>query len=69
MLCEAGKDMGVRPAGLRALSSLRLEKGYRDFGHDMDNTDTLLSMGLGFTANFDKPEPFVGQEAVLAEKE
>ena len=36
-----------------------MEKGYRDYGHDMDNTDTLLEVGLGFTADFDKPGGFL----------
>jgi glycine cleavage system aminomethyltransferase T len=33
---------GLVHAGLKALASLRMEKSYRDYGHDMDNTDTLL---------------------------
>lgn len=45
-LVEAGKPLGLRHAGLKALSSLRMEKGYRDYGHDMDNTDTLLEVGF-----------------------
>ena len=60
---------GLRHAGLRALGSLRMEKGYRDYGHDMDNTDTLLECGLGFTCDFDKPLGFIGQEHVLSQKE
>ena len=52
---------------MKALGSLRLEKGYRDFGHDMDNTDTLVQTGLSFTCNFDKGD-FIGRDAVLAEK-
>lgn len=56
-------------AGLKALSSLRMEKGYRDYGHDIDNTDTLLEAGLGFTCDFTKTDGFVGMEAVLKQKE
>lgn len=44
------------------------EKGYRDYGHDMDNTDTVLECGLGFTCDFDKPGGFIGKEYVLAQK-
>lgn len=44
------------------------EKGYRDYGHDMDNTDMLLECGLGFTCDFDKPLGFIGQEHVLSQK-
>ena len=68
VIMEAGRPLGLRHAGLRALGSLRLEKGYRDYGHDMDNTDTLLEMGLGFTCDFEKEGGFIGKDAVLAQK-
>ena len=45
-----------------------MEKGYRDYGHDLDNCDTLLEAGLGFTADYDKPGGFVGMEACLAQR-
>ena len=44
----AGAPLGLRPVGLAALGSLRLEKGYRDYGHDVDNTDAVDEAGLGF---------------------
>lgn len=44
------------------------EKGYRDYGHDIDNTDTILECGLGFTCDFDKPIPFIGQSHVEKQK-
>ena len=65
----AGGPHGVRPAGLAALSSLRLEKGYRDHGHDLDNTDDVWSAGLGFAVALDKPGGFVGRDATVAAKE
>jgi glycine cleavage system aminomethyltransferase T/glycine/D-amino acid oxidase-like deaminating enzyme len=64
-----GQDFGLRHSGLRALGSLRLEKGYRDYGHDMDNTDTLLECGLGFTCDFEKPGGFIGREHVMKQRE
>ncbi|MEZ5412447.1 MAG: FAD-dependent oxidoreductase [Acidimicrobiales bacterium] len=64
----AGERFGLRHAGLRALASLRLEKGYRDYGHDIDNTDGPLEAGFGFALALDKPGGFVGREAVLAAK-
>jgi len=67
-LVEAGEDVGLVHAGLKALNSLRMEKGYRDYGHDMDNTDTLLEVGLGFAADLEKPGGFIGRDAVLAQK-
>jgi 4-methylaminobutanoate oxidase (formaldehyde-forming) len=45
-----------------------MEKGYRDFGHDIDNTDCPLEAGLGFALALDKPGGFVGRDAVLARK-
>ena len=68
-LQEAGPDFGLRHAGLQALSSLRLEKAYRDFGHDIVNTDTPLEAGLGFAVKLEKPGGFLGREALLREKQ
>ncbi|MFC5177821.1 GcvT family protein [Nocardioides taihuensis] len=68
-LLAAGAPHGIRPVGLKALASLRMEKAYRDFGHDIDNTDCPLEAGLGFALALDKPGGFVGREAVLARKE
>lgn len=67
-LVEAGARCGLRHAGLKALASLRMEKGYRDYGHDIDNTDSVLEAGLGFAVALDKPGGFLGREAVLAKK-
>jgi glycine cleavage system aminomethyltransferase T len=64
----AGRAVHLRHAGLKALSSLRMEKGYRDYGHDVDNTDSVLEAGLGFAVALDKPGGFIGREAVLAKK-
>jgi 4-methylaminobutanoate oxidase (formaldehyde-forming) len=67
-LAQAGAEYGLRPAGLKALGSLRMEKAYRDYGHDIDNTDTVLEAGLGFAVALDKPGGFIGRDAVLAAK-
>jgi heterotetrameric sarcosine oxidase gamma subunit len=67
-LVEAGQAMDLRHAGLKALASLRMEKGYRDYGHDIDNTDSVLEAGLGFAVDLDKPGGFIGRDAVLAKK-
>jgi len=45
-----------------------MEKGYRDYGHDIDNTDSVLEAGLGFAVDLKKPEGFIGRDAVLAKK-
>ncbi|HET9655112.1 MAG TPA: FAD-dependent oxidoreductase [Kineosporiaceae bacterium] len=65
----AGRDLGLRHAGLRALSSLRMEKAYRDYGHDIDNTDSVLEAGLGFAVAWDKPGGFIGRDATRARRE
>lgn len=67
-LVEAGRPAGMRLAGLKALASLRMEKGYRDYGHDVDNTDSVLEAGLGFAVDFAKPGGFLGRDAVLAKQ-
>jgi glycine cleavage system aminomethyltransferase T len=67
-IVAAGAAFGLRHAGLKALASLRMEKGYRDYGHDIDNTDSVLEAGLGFAVDLKKPSGFIGREAVLAKK-
>jgi 4-methylaminobutanoate oxidase (formaldehyde-forming) len=67
-IVEAGRSLGLVHAGLKALSSLRMEKAYRDYGHDIDNTDSILDVGLGFTIDWEKPGGFLGKEAVSARK-
>ena len=68
-IVEAGKKFDMKHAGLKALASLRMEKGYRDYGHDIDNTDNAFETGLGFAVDFKKPDGFVGREAALKFKE
>ncbi|MBD3647484.1 MAG: aminomethyl transferase family protein, partial [Pseudomonadales bacterium] len=65
---EAGEKFGLRHAGLKALASLRLEKGYRDYGHDIDNMDDPFSTGLGFAVRLNKPGDFIGKQACLERK-
>jgi 4-methylaminobutanoate oxidase (formaldehyde-forming) len=67
-LVEAGAEFGLRHAGLQALTSLRLEKAYRDYGHDIDNLDTPLEAGLGFAVKLDKPHGFIGRDALAEQK-
>jgi len=67
-IVAAGPGFGLRHAGLKALASLRMEKGYRDFGHDIDNTDSVLEAGLGFAVDLGKKGGFIGRDAVLAKR-
>jgi glycine cleavage system aminomethyltransferase T/glycine/D-amino acid oxidase-like deaminating enzyme len=68
-LVDAGLDLGVRHAGYHALDSLRIEKAYRAWGHDLTTEDTPLEAGLGFAVAFDKPGGFIGREALLPLRE
>jgi len=61
-MAAAGDAYGLRHAGLKALSSLRLEKAYRDYGHDIDNTDTPFEVGLGFAVDLN--HDFIGRDAI-----
>jgi glycine cleavage system aminomethyltransferase T/glycine/D-amino acid oxidase-like deaminating enzyme len=68
-LVEAGADVGLKHAGFQALNTLRLEKAYRDYGYDIDNTDSPLEAGLSSFVDFAKPGGFFGKEALLRRKE
>ena len=62
-LWEAGRDLGVIAAGRGAFNSLRLEKGYRSWGTDMDTEHDPFQAGLGFAVRANK-EDYVGKDAV-----
>ena len=68
-IIEAGNDYGLQPGGMHALNSLRLEKAFRHWGHDITDEDTPLEAGLGFAVKFDKPGGFIGRDALLRQKE
>ncbi len=60
---------GVKPCGLGARDTLRLEAGMNLYGNDMDESVSPLAAGLGWTVAFDPPErDFVGRQALLAER-
>ncbi|HYL03833.1 MAG TPA: FAD-dependent oxidoreductase [Steroidobacteraceae bacterium] len=68
VLVAAGAPLGLRLAGYHALDSLRMEKGYRHWGHDISDEDTPLEAGLGFAVAWDKPGGFLGREALLEQR-
>jgi len=70
-LYEASRDMGLglRDAGYYAIDGLRIEKGYRAWGHELSPDTTPLEAGLGFTLAWDKPGGFIGRDALLKQKE
>ncbi|MFL1013534.1 glycine cleavage system aminomethyltransferase GcvT [Flavisericum labens] len=64
---EAGKDFGIKPIGLAARDTLRLEMGYCLYGNDIDDTTSPIEAGLGWITKFTKE--FTNSEAFRAEKE
>ena len=68
-LWEALTADGVRPCGLGARDTLRLEAGLNLYGTDMDESVTPLESGLGWTVNWDDPErDFIGRRALEAQR-
>lgn len=64
---EAGKAYGIKPCGLGARDTLRLEMGYCLYGNDIDDTTSPLEAGLGWITKFTKD--FVNSEALKSQKE
>lgn len=68
-LMAAGTPLGMKPFGMYALNSLRLEKGYRAWKGDLSTDYTLLEGGLDRFVKLDKPQEFPGKAALSAEKQ
>ena len=68
-LVEAGVAYDLKHCGYHSLQSLRIEKAYREFGHDLGCDDTPIEAGLTFACDFEKPSGFIGKEALLAQKQ
>ncbi|MGD0330691.1 MAG: glycine cleavage system aminomethyltransferase GcvT [Nitrososphaeria archaeon] len=67
-ILEAGKEFGIKPCGLGARDTLRLEAGMCLYGHDIDDTTSPLEARLDTLVDFEKND-FVGREALLEQKE
>jgi aminomethyltransferase len=63
----AGEEFGIRPVGLAARDTLRLEMGYCLYGNDIDDTTSPLEAGLGWITKFTKD--FINAEALKKQKE
>ena len=68
LLLSRGSAFGLRPAGLAARDTLRLEAGMALYGHELDENTTPWEAGLGWIVKMDKG-PFVGRDALAARKE
>lgn len=66
-IMEAGKEYGIKPIGLGARDTLRLEMGFCLYGNDIDDNTSPLAAGLGWVTKFTKD--FVNSENLKAEKE
>jgi aminomethyltransferase len=67
-LLNAGKEFGIKPCGLGARDSLRLEAGYVLYGHELAEYITPLEARIGFAVKLDKGD-FIGRDALLKQKE
>ncbi len=69
VLTEAGADLGLRPFGMRAMMSLRLDKSFGSWMREFKPDYTPLETGLDRFVAYDKPADFIGKAAALAERE
>ncbi|MGD9507499.1 MAG: FAD-dependent oxidoreductase [Geminicoccaceae bacterium] len=68
-IVDAGREFGLTHAGYHAMNACRTEKGYRHWGHDIGPEDDPLAAGLGFCVAWDKPDGFLGRDALLRARE
>lgn len=66
-IMEAGAEHDIKPIGLGARDTLRLEKGYCLYGNDIDDTTSPLEAGLGWITKFTKD--FINSDSLLKQKE
>ncbi|MFT6390192.1 MAG: 4-methylaminobutanoate oxidase (formaldehyde-forming), partial [Cellvibrionaceae bacterium] len=67
-ILAAGEEFGIKPYGYHTMNSLRMEKCYRHWGHDITDEDTPLEAGLSFASDFEKAGGFIGKEALIRQK-
>ncbi|MEI8202166.1 MAG: glycine cleavage system aminomethyltransferase GcvT [Bacteroidota bacterium] len=66
---EAGKEFGVKPIGLAARDTLRLEMGFCLYGNDIDDTTSPIEAGLGWITKFTNEKDFIDKAVLAAQKE
>jgi aminomethyltransferase len=67
-ILELGKEDGIRPCGLGARDSLRLEAAYPLYGHELQDNWSALESGLGWIIKLNKPD-FIGKDALVSQKQ
>ncbi|WP_321371455.1 glycine cleavage system aminomethyltransferase GcvT [uncultured Draconibacterium sp.] len=65
---EAGTEAGIKPVGLAARDTLRLEMGYCLYGNDIDDTTSPLEAGLGWITKFNNGRKFIDREFLTMQK-
>jgi aminomethyltransferase len=65
---EAGKEFGIKPVGLGARDTLRLEMGFCLYGHEIDDTISPIEAGLGWITKFTDHKNFINKENLLKQK-
>lgn len=65
---EAGAEAGIKPIGLAARDTLRLEMGYCLYGNDIDDTTSPLEAGLGWITKFNNGRKFIDREFLTMQK-
>lgn len=68
LLLDLGRPNGLKPIGLAARDTLRLEAAYPLHGHDISENDSPLEAGLGWSVKLDKPGDFIGKAALVRQK-
>lgn len=67
-LFEAGEEYGIKPIGLGARDTLRLEKGYCLYGNDIDDTTSPIEAGLGWITKFSEGRDFIDRDILEKQK-
>lgn len=65
---DAGKEYGIKPVGLAARDTLRLEMGYCLYGNDINDTTSPIEAGLGWITKFTDSKDFINKQALLNQK-
>jgi aminomethyltransferase len=69
LLMKTGEEFGIKPCGLGARDTLRLEKGYCLYGNDIDDTTSPLEAGLGWVTKLNKVADFPSKDILKQQKQ
>lgn len=65
---EAGEEFGIKPIGLAARDTLRLEMGYCLYGNDIDDTTSPIEAGLGWITKFNNGRKYIDRDFLMMQK-